>query len=408
MATEWPHMVLGDALTLQRGFDLPAYRRADGHVPVIASTGCVGYHNEAKVKGPGVVIGRSGSLGGGQYIRQDFWPLNTTLWVKDFKGNDRRFCYYLILSMDFLRFNAGSGVPTLNRNHIHPLPIILPPLAEQKAIAHILGTLDDKIELNRRMNETLEAMARAIFKSWFVDFDPVHAKAEGRDPSLPADLAALFPDSFQDSPLGPIPRGWYVREIGKAVRCVGGATPSTKETCFWQGGTNPFATPKDMSTLTSPVMLDTERHITDAGVEKISSGRLPVGTVLLSSRAPIGYLAITEVPVSVNQGIIAMICDGDLPNYYVLYWTEVNMEIIKANAGGTTFAEISKRNFRPIQVLVPSLEMRKAFVEQVEPLHRRMTANLNESSTLAAIRDALLPKLLSGEIRIKDAEKCIE
>ena len=139
------------------------------------------------------------------------------------------------------------------------------------------------------MNRTLEAMAQAIFKSWFVDFDPVRAKAEGRNPSLPKDIADLFPDSFKDSELEKIPKGWEIKPIGEAVRCVGGSTPSTKNPSFWKGGTNPFVTPKDMSSLTSPVILDTARHITDAGVDKISSDRLPAGTVLLSSRAPIGY-----------------------------------------------------------------------------------------------------------------------
>ena len=176
---EWYEVSLGEVLTLQRGFDLSRNKRVEGPFPVIASTGQVGSHVEAKVRGPGVVIGRSGSLGGGQYIEDDFWPLNTTLWVRDFKGNDRRFCYYLLRSLDLAHFNAGSGVPTLNRNHIHPLPVLLPPHPEQRAIAHVLGALDDKIELNRRMNETLEGMARALFKSWFVDFEPVRGEDGG-------------------------------------------------------------------------------------------------------------------------------------------------------------------------------------------------------------------------------------
>ena len=202
---------------MQRGFDLPKTERKPGNHLVIASTGPVGAHNEAAVRGPGVVIGRSGSLGGGQFIKQDFWPLNTTLWVKDFKGNDPRFCYFLLKSLDLEQFNVGSGVPTLNRNHVHPLPVFLPPLPEQRAIAHILGTLDDKIELNRRMNETLEAMARALFKSWFVDFDPVRAKMEGRDTGLPQHLADLFPDRMVESEVGEIPDGWPLVPLPELV-----------------------------------------------------------------------------------------------------------------------------------------------------------------------------------------------
>jgi len=177
---------------------------------------------------------------------------------------------------------------------------------------------------------------------------------------------------------------------------------------FWDGGKNPFMTPKDMSLLNSPVILDTSRHITGAGVDKISSGRVPAGTVLLSSRAPIGYLAITKVPVSVNQGIIAMICNKVLPNYYVLYWSKTNMDTIKRNAGGTTFAEISKVNFRPIRTIVPHERVLEAFVQQVEPLHKKVVLNLQKSGTLASLRDNLLPKLISGELRVPDAEKYIK
>jgi type I restriction enzyme S subunit len=357
---------------------------------------------------------------------------------------------------------STTGVPKIARalESMRNFKILLPPISEQRAIAQILGSLDDKIELNRKMNQTLEAIARAIFKSWFIDFDPVIDNALRAGNPIPDSMAkraeirrqildqnqpsssspisqrekgrnyqggfnfsglgeglgevsideiyGLFPDSFQDSKLGPIPMGWEVKEIGEAVKCVGGSTPSTKNPTFWNSGKHPFVTPKDMSSLKSPVILDTSRHITDAGVNKISSGILPIGTVILSSRAPIGYLAITEVPVSVNQGIIAMICNKDLPNYFVLYWTELNIEIIKSNAGGTTFAEISKQNFRPILVVVPSKLVLNAFVQQLEPLHKQIILNLQESTSLSSLRDTFLPKLISGELRIQDAEKLLK
>jgi len=181
-------------------------------------------------------------------------------------------------------------MPNLNEGIIRSFTLIIPTHAEQRAIAHILGTLDDKIELNRRMNETLEAMARTLFKSWFVDFDPVRAKMEGRDPRLPNHIADLFPDRLEDSELGAIPAGWEIKTVGEFVTVVGGSTPSTKELTYWNEGTHCWATPKDLSALTVPVLLNTERRITDAGLAQISSGLLPAGTVLLSSRAPIGYL----------------------------------------------------------------------------------------------------------------------
>ncbi len=343
------------------------------------------------------------------------------------------FFYYLLryLRPNFIRIARNkqtTGLGHVTKRDLQTIEAAFPELPEQRAIAHILGTLDDKIELNRQMNRTLEAMAQALFKSWFIDFDPVvvnalragnpvpekfaERSAHYRDNPdalrLPEDTLRQFPDRFRDSELGPIPEGWEVKPIGDLVKCVGGATPSTKKPEFWEGGTNPFLTPKDMASLDSRVVLDTERHITDAGVEKISSKKLPIGTVLLSSRAPIGYLAINEVPVSVNQGIIAMICDGPLPNHYVFFWTKNNMDVIKGKAGGTTFAEISKKNFRPIPALQPSEKVLDAFANMAGLLYQQLVENTVSCVTLAKLRDTLLPKLISGELRVPDAEKLLE
>ena len=251
------------------------------------------------------------------------------------------------------------------------------------------------------MNETLEAMARAIFKDWFVDFGPTRAKMAGRAPYFAADVWALFPDSIGESGK---PHGWKTSTIGQEVEVVGGSTPSTKDPAFW-GGEIAWATPKDLSSLSTPVMLSTERHITAAGLSQIGSGLLPAGTVLLSSRAPIGYLAIAQIPVAVNQGFIAMICNKLLSNIFVWLWTHFNMETVHQKANGSTFQEISKSNFRPIAVTIASPEVLVAFNEAVKPLFDRIVSNVRESQTLAATRDLILPKLMSGEIRIKDAEK---
>jgi len=423
MGSEWRKTTLGEVLTLQRGFDLPETDRRAGRFPVIASTGQVGTHYKPMVRGPGVVIGRSGSLGGGQFIKGDFWPLNTTLWVKDFKGNNPRFCYYLLKSLDFSHFNVGSGVPTLNRNHIHPLPVVVPSdQNEQRAIAHILGTLDDKIELNRRMNQTLEEMARALFKSWFVDFDPVCAKAVVRRehpdwsnaqvsraacPTLKPEIAELFPDEFETSELGEIPKGWEVKPISELTDVVGGSTPKTDRAEYWDGGTHHWATPKDLSALSVPVLLDTERKITNAGLAQISSGLLPKGTVLLSSRAPIGYLAIAEVPIAINQGFIAMKPHCGISNMFLLRWAHAFHEEIVSHANGSTFLEISKSSFRPIRTVAPPVPVMDAFDRVSQPLYRKVVENERESRTLTALRDTLLPKLISGELRVKDAEKIV-
>ena len=283
--------------------------------------------------------------------------------------------------------------------------ITLPPLSEQRAIAHVLGTLDDKIELNRRMNETLEEMARALFKSWFVDFDPVRAKMDGRwrrGESLPTDLYDLFPNRMVPSELGEIPDGWEVGNVADAATILGGTTPSTKVPKYWEGGPHFWATPKDLSTLDVSVLLATERRITDAGLQRIGSGLQPPGTLLMSSRAPIGYLAITEVPVAINQGFIAMQPREGIPSLFLLYWCEAFMDEIVNHANGSTFLEISKSNFREIPLLLPSTSVLGAYNKLVSPLHEKTVANEVASRRLAALRDALLPGLLAGTVRLRD------
>jgi type I restriction enzyme S subunit len=306
-------------------------------------------------------------------------------------------------------FNSGGSRRAITKGHIESFEIPLPPLAEQKAIAAVLGALDDKIELNRRMNATLEAMARALFQSWFVDFDPVRAKREGRQPvGFDAETAAHFPAAFQDSPLGDIPQGWAVEPVGEVVDCVGGGTPSTAEPKYWEGGRHHWTTPKDFSSLQAPVLLDTGRKLTDAGIAKISSGLLPAGTLLLSSRAPVGYLAIAAMPVAINQGFIAMICNERASNYFMLNWCQTKMADIEGRATGTTFAEISKQNFRPILVLLPPKKLMAVFTAKVAPLYAQITANLRQSRTLATLRDTLLPKLLSGELSVAAPAERVE
>ncbi len=196
MVSEWKTLPLGDVNTLQRGFDLPKQKRKPGKVPIVSSSGISDYHSKVGVQGPGVVIGRYGTIGKVFLVNEDYWPLNTTLWVKDFHGNAPQFSSYLLRTIDFRSCSDKSSVPGVNRNDLHRILVQLPPLPIQKRIAHIFGTLDDKIELNRRINATLEAMARALFRSWFVDFDPVRAKADGRQPTALDPATAALRDAL--------------------------------------------------------------------------------------------------------------------------------------------------------------------------------------------------------------------
>lgn len=327
-----------------------------------------------------------------------------------------RFLLYAFLSpglqAQFRAFEgSGSVVSHIRVGDCYKFEIPLPTLQEQRVIAHILGTLDDKIELNRRMNETLEAMARAIFQSWFVDFDPVHAKTSGESADsicqrlgLTPELLALFPDSFDESVLGVVPTGWIVESIGTLANVTGGSTPNTKEPKYWDDGVHYWATPKDLSRLSSPVLLGTERKVSDEGLAQIGSGLLKPGTVLLSSRAPIGYRAINEVPVAVNQGFIAMAPNSGVSKYFLLYWAEWAHDEIVSRANGSTFLEISKANFRPIPVVRPTDDLFEKFDQYIGPLYKRIVSNEQETQLLVAQRDSLLPKLLSGEVPVAAEE----
>ena len=331
---------------------------------------------------------------------------------------DEDFVYYVARHPEFRAYAKGRMEGTSGRQRVSWQAISdyeIPDFSslERSGIGSVLSSMDNLISNSRRVSQALEAMARTLFKAWFVDFEPVRAKMEGRWqrgqslPGLPGHLYDVFPDRLVESELGEIPEGWRHSTIGEEVTVCGGSTPSTKEPEFWEGGQHCWATPKDLSALKFPVLRDTDRKITDAGLAKISSGLLPVGTVLLSSRAPIGYLAIAEVPTAINQGFIAMKCDGALPNVFVLPWCRESMDAIVGNANGSTFQEISKSNFRPLRVVVPSDPVLTSFTRLAVSLYRQLAENERESRSLAQLRDTLLPKLISGEVRVPDAEQIL-
>lgn len=402
--SEWREIALGEAIELKRGYDLPSAERRSGSVPIISSSGESGLHSEAKVKGPGVVTGRYGTIGEVFLVESDFWPLNTSLYVRDFKGNDVRFIYYLLKTVNWNQYNDKSGVPGINRNHVHEARVKVPSLAEQQAVAHVLGALDAKIKRNCLTSQTLEAMARLLFRDWFIDYGPVRFKMDGRAPYLESNTWNLFPASLDGDNK---PQGWIASSIGEEVKVVGGSTPSTKEPAYWDGGKHFWATPKDLSSLKSPVLLSTDRKVTNKGLSQISSGLLPIGTVLLSSRAPIGYMAIAEVPTAINQGFIAMKCEKDIPNLFVLFWCKERMDLILGNANGSTFQEISKSNFRPIPVVVPPKLVIDAFMAATDPMYQTIVANLRENIVLSSLRDSLLRKIMSGGVGVVELEKMV-
>ena len=410
-ASRWQITTWGELATLEYGKSLRGNELPNGPYRVYGTNGPIGWHSEALYPSPSVIIGRKGAYRGVHYSSAPFFVIDTAFYLKPKVEIDTRWAYYELVTQDINGMDSGSAIPSTSREDFYDLTVQVPPLAEQRTIAHVLGSLDEKIELNRRMNETLEEMARSLFKSWFVDFDPVRAKMEGRWrrgeslPGLPAEYYNLFPDQLVPSELGETPEGWEVKAVGTIADIVGGTTPSTKQVQYWKGGTHCWATPKDLASLSVPVLLKTERKITDAGLGKIGSGLLPPGTVLLSSRAPIGYLAVTETPVAINQGFIGIMPHEGISNLFMLYWSEASHDEILNHANGSTFLEISKGNFRQLPVVIPDESAMKVFDSLARPLYNRIASNERQSHSLVALRDTLLPKLISGEMRVNTRDE---
>src|SRR5574341_123075 len=271
--------------------------------------------------------------------------------------------------------------------------IPLPTLAEQAAIAHILSTLDDKIELNRKMNQTLENMARAIFKSWFVDFDPVRAKAEGRDPGLPADLAALFPDSFEDSELGEIPKEWKICGLDQIATYLNGLALQK-----YPSNGNDFLPVIKIAQLRAGNVEGADR----AGTNMPSEYIVEDGDVLFSWSGSLEVEMWCGGRGALNQHLFKVTSDN-YPKWFYYLWTRhhlSNFQDIAADKA-TTMGHIQRRHLSEAKVLVPPKLFFKSMDTVIAPLLDRVIVNRIESRTLAALRDALLPKLLSGEISVR-------
>jgi type I restriction enzyme S subunit len=398
-SSDWTTTTLGQVIELKRGYDLPSRDRRDGPYPIVSSPGVSGCHAEAKAKAPGVVIGRYGTLGEVHYITQDYWPLNTSLYVRDFKGNDPRFISYFLRSLDFGAYSDKAAVPGLNRNDLHTAVVRVPAVAEQRVIAHILGTLDDKIELNRQMNETLESIARNLFKSWFVDFDPVRAKSEGRDPGLPPHLADLFPDSFDDSELGEIPKGWRVTGLDETATYLNGLALQKYP-------------PNDGGSLPVIKIAQLRAGHTD-GADRASVD-IPPAYVVEDGDVLFSWSGSLEVEIwcggrgALNQHLFKL-TSGRFPKWFYFLWTRHHLPDFRGIAAGkaTTMGHIQRGHLSAARALVPPPRLVEAMSAHFEPLLDNLIARRLQSRTLAALRDALLPKLIAGELRVSDAERSV-
>jgi type I restriction enzyme S subunit len=276
-------------------------------------------------------------------------------------------------------------------------------VSEQEAIATTLGALDDKIDLNRRMNETLEAIARAVFKDWFVDFGPTRAKREGRTPYLVSDLWTLFPDRLDDEGK---PGGWNAEPLLKHAHLLSGGTPATAEAAYWDGPIA-WASAKDVSQCGELFLLGTERSITARGLAESSTRMVPkLSTVVVARGATTGRFCMFGHEMAMNQTCYALSSKATRPFFVNCIFASLVDSIVHA-AHGSVFDTITTRTIEGATASVPGEKILDRFEEIVGPLFMRALASLEESRALAQTRDLLLPKLLSGEIRVKVAEKVV-
>lgn len=310
-----------------------------------------------------------------------------------------------------LGHDAGGTRRALTKGNIENFLIPLPPLYEQKAIAHILGTLDDKIELNRKMNRTLEAIARAIFKSWFVDFDPVKAKSEGRQPvGMDADTAALFPDSFEPSELGDIPKGWRVIEADKVSEIGIGKTPPRKEKQWFSKNPSDvrWMSIKDLGASQLFISSSSE-FLTREAVDKFNIRIIPNNTVVVSFKLTVGRVAITDGEMLSNEAIAHFkLVDPALVSEKYLYFYLKGFNYESLGSTSSIATAINSKIIKKLLVIIPPKPIIECYDHLVQNIFEHIKLIQSQSRYLATIRDTLLPKLMSGEIRVKEAEKIVE
>jgi type I restriction enzyme S subunit len=356
----WQQCLLGQVVTLQRGFDITQAQQTHGKYSVVSSSGIKSYHDEFQVKGPGVVIGRKGTLGSVFYLADDFWPHDTTLWVRDFHGNVPLFVFYYLQSYDLGAYDVGSSNPTLNRNHVHLLRACIPEPKEQRAIAAVLDSLDEKIKFLNRQNKTLEATADTLFRQWFI---------------------AAPQTGWEDRPLS------SVASFLNGLACQKYPPDNALERL-------PVLKIRELSSGIS----DTSDWATD----KVKPEYIvKAGDVIFAWSASLMVKVWDGARCVLNQHLFKVTSDK-FPKWFYLMWCKHHLaEFIAISAShATTMGHIKRSDLDAAMVLVPSPLELETMSAQMSPLLEKQIALAEQIKTLEALRNILLPKLMSGEVRV--------
>jgi type I restriction enzyme S subunit len=400
----WKMTTLGEVATFCYG-KMPGKDRVtlSGKYPVYSGYQTIGYYDEFNSDEDLIVVARGvGGTGDVKISPKKSFITNLSIIVKVNEVKlDSKYLFYKYSVKNLRYLDSGSAQSQIVISDLKNIQLLLPPLPEQRAIAAVLSSLDDKIELLREQNKTLEATAQAIFKEWFVRFNFPNENGEPYATAGGTMIDSLSAcGNAQAGELGQIPEGWRVGRLGEVTDIRGGTTPSTKNPDFWNGDIA-WTSPKDLSNTNEIFLLKTEKKITKDGLRQISSGLLPKGTLLLTSRAPIGYLSISDLEIAINQGYIAFLPNKYFSNYFMYLWLRTNMQAVINASNGSTFLEISKSSFRNISCLIPNKDVLKSFNNVAAPFFTKILSNIHQIQTLSTIRDTLLPKLMKGELRVE-------
>ena len=408
MAGEWLEMVLGELTENFDGVRVPVKEsdRRTGPYPYYGASGIVDWVDSFLFDGEYLLIAEDGenlrtrTTPVAFMARGKFWVNNHAHIVRGNRKADTRFLMYVLAAIDISGYLSGSTMPKLTQGNMNRIPLLMPPVEEQRAIAYILGALDDKIELNRRMSETLEAMARALFKSWFVDFNPVRAKMEGRDPGLPKEIADLFPSRLVESEMGEIPEGWEVRSLDEIGHFLNGLAlqkyPPVDE-------------------LGLPVIKIAQLRAGNAtGADRASADLdanyiVKDGDILFSWSGSLECVLWVGGEGALNQHLFK-VTSATYPRWLCYLGIHTHLAGFRriAASKATTMGHIQRHHLSEAKLAMPPDPLLQAMSDQLDPIVEVLWKRGVESRTLATLRDALLPKLISGEIRVQTAMRHVE
>ncbi len=404
---EWKEVRLGDVCNIITGFPFPGKKYSKEGIRVVrgdnVTIGNLRWDTEKdkrwnepfdkteyySLQANDIVIGMDGSRVGKNKarIKEEDLPLLLAQRVACVRHNElaeQDYLYYNIFSKKFIDYvnsiHTGSAIPHISQKQIEDYKILLPNLETQRRIATILSSLDRKIELNNKINADLEEMAQAIFKNWFVDFEP------------------FKDDKFVDSELGMIPEGWKVGRLTDVIKLMPGGTPKTSEPLYWDNGTIPFFSPKDVNGV---YCFATEKHITEAGLNKCSSNLYPKDTIFITCRGTVGKVCLVACDMAMNQSNYAIKAIDGYSQYYVFFLVKSVVERLIKKSNGAVFSAITSKDFDE-EILIPSQKAVEDFTNVIDGFFRRIFTIGTENSRLSLLRDTLLPRLMSGEIEVPE------